>query len=112
MAIMQSKLFLFLYRVSNQGESRVIPQVKASKLESLPFPVCDKPYALLTNLSNHCRQMYDCYRAHAVAKTPHEKSLMQRRIETIDRQIDALVYELYGLTEEEKNAVDPKGIAK
>lgn len=36
--LMQSKLFLFLYRVANQGESRIIPQVKASKLEGLPFP--------------------------------------------------------------------------
>ncbi len=38
MAVLQSKLFLFLYRVSNQGESRVIPQVKAAKLYGIPFP--------------------------------------------------------------------------
>ena len=37
-AILQSSLFLFLYRIANQGENRVIPQVKASKLQYIPFP--------------------------------------------------------------------------
>jgi type II restriction/modification system DNA methylase subunit YeeA len=35
------------------------------------------------------------------AKTPHEQESIQRQIAATDRQIDALVYELYGLTEEE-----------
>jgi len=36
-----------------------------------------------------------------VNKTDHEKSLIQRQIEATDRQIDQLVFELYGLTNEE-----------
>jgi len=35
------------------------------------------------------------------ARTPHDKTLLQRQIEATDRQIDALVYELYDLTAEE-----------
>jgi len=34
------------------------------------------------------------------AKTPHEQESLQRQIAATDRQIDRLVYELYGLTEE------------
>jgi hypothetical protein len=34
------------------------------------------------------------------------KQLYQRQIEATDRQIDALVYELYGLTEEEIAVVE------
>ncbi|MEI2761468.1 hypothetical protein [Methanothrix soehngenii] len=34
------------------------------------------------------------------ARTPHDETALQRQIEATDRQIDALVYELYGLTEE------------
>ena len=34
-------------------------------------------------------------------KTDHEKTALQRQIDAVDRQIDQLVYELYGLTEEE-----------
>jgi hypothetical protein len=36
----------------------------------------------------------------AAAKTDHEKTALQRQIDATDRQIDRLVHELYGLTEE------------
>jgi len=38
--------------------------------------------------------------------TPQEKQNLQRQIEATDRQIDKLVYELYGLTEEEIKIVE------
>jgi len=37
----------------------------------------------------------------AAANTDHEKTALQRQIDATDRQIDQLVYELYGLTDEE-----------
>jgi predicted nucleic acid-binding Zn-ribbon protein len=40
------------------------------------------------------------------AKTDHEKAVLQRQIETTDQQIDQLVYELHGLTEEEIKIVE------
>jgi hypothetical protein len=40
------------------------------------------------------------------ARTPHDEIALQRQIEATDRQIDALVYELYGLTEEEIKIVE------
>ena len=41
-----------------------------------------------------------------VAKNPNDKTRLQRDIEATDRQIDQLVYELYGLTEEEIKIVE------
>jgi hypothetical protein len=40
------------------------------------------------------------------AHTPHERTILQRQIEATDHQMDALVYELYGLTEEEIKIVE------
>ncbi len=40
------------------------------------------------------------------ARTPHEKTALQRQIEATDRQIDNLAYELYGLTDEEIKVVE------
>ncbi len=40
------------------------------------------------------------------AKLPQEKNLLQRQIETTDKQIDKLVYELYDLTDEEIKIVE------
>ena len=35
------------------------------------------------------------------ARTDHDKTLLQRQIVATDREIDRLVYELYGLTDDE-----------
>ncbi len=40
------------------------------------------------------------------AKTPHEQESLQRQIAATDKQIDQLVYELYGLTQEEISTVE------
>jgi hypothetical protein len=42
----------------------------------------------------------------AAARTAHDKTLIQRQCEATDRQIDALVYELYGLTDAEIRLVE------
>ncbi len=42
----------------------------------------------------------------ADAQAPAEKSILQRQIEATDKEIDALVYQLYGLTEEEIRLVE------
>ena len=40
------------------------------------------------------------------AKTDHEKTIFQRQIDSTDRRIDELVYELYGLTKEDIKIVE------
>ena len=59
--------------------------------------------ALVTQMLDLNKQVQD-------AKLEHEKTLLSRQIEATDAAIDALVYELYGLTEEEIGIV--KGESK
>jgi hypothetical protein len=42
------------------------------------------------------------------ARTPDERTRIQRQIDTTDHQIDNLVYELYGLTEKEVQIIEEK----
>jgi len=51
-------------------------------------------------------RMLALHRKLAAASIPADKKLYQRQIEATDCQIDALVYELYGLTEEEIGIVE------
>ena len=39
-------------------------------------------------------------------KTDSDKKILQQKIDAIDKQIDRLVYELYGLTEDEIRIVE------
>ena len=45
--------------------------------------------------------IYPGHQKQAAAAVPADKRLYQRQIEVTDRQIDTLVYELYGLAEKE-----------
>jgi len=51
-------------------------------------------------------QMLSIHKRLHEARTPHEQTVLPRQIEATDGQIDALVYELYGLTEEEISIVE------
>ena len=51
-------------------------------------------------------QMLDLHNQFISVKAEHEKNVIQRQIDAIDKQINALVYELYGLTDEEIKIVE------
>jgi hypothetical protein len=53
-------------------------------------------------------QILDLHKQLPEARTSHDQTHLQRQIDTTDRQIDRLVYELYGLTEEEIAVVEGK----
>ncbi len=53
-------------------------------------------------------EMLSLYKQLAAAKTPDEKTRIQRQIDTTDRQVDHLVYELYGLRDTEVQIVEEK----
>ncbi len=40
------------------------------------------------------------------SQTAHERTVIERQIEATDREIDRLVYELYGLTDDEIKIVE------
>ena len=52
------------------------------------------------------QRMLDFQQRLQTTRTPHDKTSIQRQIDTTDNQIDKLVYDLYGLTKEEINIVE------
>jgi hypothetical protein len=54
-------------------------------------------------------RMLALHKKRAEVKIDHEKNLIEGQIDATDKQIDALVYELYGLTEEEIRIVEGAG---
>ena len=59
----------------------------------------DKMVALVTQMLDLNKKLQD-------VKLEHERTVLQRQIEATDVAIDKLVYELYGLTEEEIKVVE------
>lgn len=76
------------------------------------FPIRTIDFSNSADAARHDRmvslvdQMLSLHKQLHEARTPHEQTGLQRQIEAIDGQIDALVYELYELTEEEIKIIE------
>jgi len=70
--------------------------------ELASFPIRAKNDAIVVLVD----QILAMHKKLASAKAPHDKSVLQVQLDATDRQIDRLVYELYGLTEDEIKIVE------
>jgi hypothetical protein len=75
------------------------------------LPICPINFSDPADVARHDRmvtlieQMLQLHQQQ-VAASEHDRALYQRQIDATDREIDKLVYELYGLTEEEIKIVE------
>lgn len=76
------------------------------------LPICELDFENPADKAAHDRlvelvqQMLELHRRRAAAGDPRTQQLLDRHITTTDQHIDRLVYELYGLTEEEIGIVE------
>jgi hypothetical protein len=54
----------------------------------------------------HVEQVIQLHKLATQTKTPHEEEALQRQIDAMDKQIDQLVYQLYGLNSEEIGVIE------
>jgi len=105
LGIFNSKLLNFYYQTFLKSTKRTFSEIQARQVGQLPLRTVnfDDP----ADVTRHDKmvalvdRMLELHKKLAAATIPADKTLYQRQIEATDRQIDALVYELYGLTEEE-----------
>ncbi|WP_292384442.1 hypothetical protein [Methanoculleus sp. UBA430] len=80
-----------------------------------PLPWFARKWACPADVAHHdqivalVEKMLDLNKRLVAAKVSHEKEVLAGMIDATDRQIDRLVYELYGLTEEEIAVVEKIG---
>jgi transposase len=80
-------------------------EVKKTNVDKLPILVPDPSSREQIDLHNRIKQlvkeMSEKVSKARSARTDQERTVFTRQIEATDRQIDKLVYELYGLTKDE-----------
>ncbi|MCK4824783.1 restriction endonuclease subunit R, partial [bacterium] len=113
LGILNSSITFLLFQL-------LLPKLRGDFYEPSYVYIKDFPIRLIdsadpTDKHRHDRmvelveQMLDLNKQLAEVKVPQDKTVLQRQIETTDRQIDELVYELYGLTDEEIRIVEGSG---
>jgi hypothetical protein len=79
-----------------------------------PFPICSIDFSNPEEVAQHDKlvalveNMLELQKKYHDARMERDKELYERQITIVDAQIDRLVYELYGLTEEEVKVVEEK----
>ena len=93
------------YHSLNPEIGEALAEVKKSNVARLPMFTLDlenkKDKAHRDKMVAYVDTMLEMNKKLPKVKTEHEKTVIQRQIDATDRKIDKLVYELYGLTEEE-----------
>ncbi len=112
LGVINSKFGKWFWRLKNSDFKSLFPKIKKTQIESIP--ICLINFSNPTEKAQHDKmvslveQMLALHKSFAAAKSPQEKERLARQIEVTDRAIDALVYELYGLSEEEIRIVEEK----
>ncbi len=112
LGLLNSKLLNSLHENLSDNKEKVFAKVLATNLSKLPIPKIDfsnnTQKQLHDQLVTLVTQMLESKKQLAAAVTDGDKNFLQNKCSSIDRQIDKLVYELYGLTEEEIKIVEGK----
>ncbi len=111
LGILNSKLLQSVFQLQNpQMVGKVFAEIKVIYVERLPIHIInfDRPEdkARHDSMVGLVEQMLALNKQLAVAKTAHEKTALQRQIDATDNRIDNLVYDLYGLSDEEIKIVE------
>ena len=105
-------LFRYLTRVGTMLRGGYV-RFWTQYIEQLPIRTID--FTSPADIARHDRmvglveRMLDLHKQLAAEGAPHVKTVLQRQIEATDREIERLVYELYGLTDEEIAIVEGAG---
>jgi len=113
LGLLNSELLSWYFpRSSNKLVTKTFPRISILDMKRFTAPLINfskkAERKRHDNMVRLVEQMLALNKQLAEAKTGHEQTLIQRQIDATDKQIDKLVYELYGLTEEEIAIVESK----
>lgn len=105
LGIVNSRLITWYHQKRNpKAKKDLFPKVLVSDLAKLPVVRPDDDQERL--LSSVVDTMLSLLKRLAEERTPQRREQIQREIDATDRQIDAIVYQLYGLTDDEIKIVE------
>ena len=111
-AIINSRLMRFLYRLLYDALAMSGGYLRFQPPQIRRIPICIFDLSDPTSRDRHDRMvvkveaMLEAKIELSKAQTDKDKTYYEKKCSTIDRQIDRLVYDLYGLTEEEIGVVE------
>jgi hypothetical protein len=110
LGVLNSRLLTFRFRTIGKLKSGGIYEYFWNSVSKLPIHRID--FSRPADKTAHDRMvklvdsMLRLHQQLAAAKSEAQKAIMQRQIDATDAEIDNLVYELYGITDEERRIIE------
>jgi len=102
LGLLNSRLLAAFWLGRYYDQRRTFPKIKGTYLKLLPLPDFGKVTSTVTrSIELAVRTVMHEHRAMRQSTTQHAAEKVAREIKSVDRRIDRLVYELYGLTDSE-----------
>lgn len=112
MGILNSKLFVFLYRLTTMESGRALAQVKPTVLTEMPIRVIDKKnktdISLQEEIIRNVDSLLKLYPEISESRLQTKTEQLEKRVEHHISKIDEVVYKLYNLTDDEIKIVEAK----
>jgi hypothetical protein len=109
LAVLNSRLANFYFSAvcaSLEGGTQRYLEFRAQYVDKFPLPKAFGDFKGRKSLGKLADGMMDAHERLAAARSPDEKVRIKRQIDATDRQIDQLVYELYGLDDDDIGILD------
>ncbi|KAF5435465.1 Type I restriction-modification system, DNA methylase subunit [Candidatus Methanophagaceae archaeon] len=110
LGILNSSFCDFCYRAINPEKGEALAEIKKQHLGQLPIRAIDfsnpEEVAQHDKLVALVENMLELQKKYHETRMEIDKGLYEQQIRIVDAQIDRLVYDLYGLTEEEVKVVE------
>jgi hypothetical protein len=105
LGILNSKLTDFYYQLINPEKGEVLAEVKKQHVDQLPIPatVTEKQQS---EIIKHVDQLLQLNKELQAKTLPNQIEQIQAKIGYCEDKINGIVYELYGLTEEEVKMIE------
>ena len=100
LGIINSKLFYYYFKQFIAPETNIFPKLRIIQLRNIPIAV-DYTNNFQGSISEFVDQLLQLNKEKQEVKLPSRLDQIQTRIDYCESRIDQLVYELYGLTDEE-----------
>lgn len=110
LGLMNSALLRWIWGTRTSDFKSLFPKIKKESLASIPIRAINfsdpADVACHDQVVSLVEKMLELHKRLAAARTATEREMYQQQIDTTDKKIDKLVYELYGLTDEEIKLVE------
>jgi len=110
LGMINSRLMDFAYTFINPEKGEALAQIKKQHVEQLPIRTIDfnnpSEKAIHDKLVSLVDRMLELHKKNNSFPPSAEREKIEREIAITDEKIDEIVYELYGITEEERRIID------